>query len=118
LTHYIFDIIGGQKRTHFLTHDFCSVQWLSRVKSENEVTRSKMADLQEAMRRKKERRKMRGSRGSDQFSSPPCENQQVHQMHPTVQHNIAIQQLQQVEQQPMQTDDDNQLGSMSDCVTV
>ena len=96
------------------------VQWLSRVKSENEVTRSKMADLQEAMRRKKERRKNRNLRGSDQFTSLPFPSSSQDQMHPTVQHNIAIQQLQAAatEQQTMQTDDDNQLGSMSDCVTV
>lgn len=73
-----------------------------------------MADLQEAMRRKKERRAARISRNSDQFTpAPDSENQQVHQI--PIQHNIAIQQLQ---QQPMQTDDDNQLASMSDCVTV
>lgn len=90
------------------------VQWLNRVKTENDVTRSKMADLQEALRKRKERRK---NRHSDQFRNSIKEdgdNQQVHSI-PTVQHNIAISQLQ---QQPMQTDDDNQLGTMSDCVTV
>lgn len=89
------------------------VQWLNRVKTENDVTRSKMADLQEALRKRKERRK---NRHSDQFRNSIKEdgdNQQVHNI-PTVQHNIAISQL----QQPMQTDDDNQLGTMSDCVTV
>ena len=80
-----------------------------------------MADLQEAMRRKKERRKNRNLRGSDQFTSLPFPSSSRDQMHQTVQHNIAIQQLQAAaatEQQTMQTDDDNQLGSMSDCVTV
>jgi len=88
------------------------VEWLKRVNTENETTRSKMAKLQEALRERKNKRK---NRASDQFRNSIKDdniNPEVHNLQSLV-HNIETVQC----PTPMQTDEDSQM-KLSDCLTV
>jgi hypothetical protein len=72
-----------------------------------------MAKLQEALRERKNRRKNRSSGGNSSLLKVESENTEVHNLGHMVS-NISTMQC----PTPMQTDDDNQINSISDCLTV
>ena len=76
-----------------------------------------MAKLQEALRERKNRRKNRLSGGSSSLLKLESENTEVHEGLGTMVSNISALQCP-GSNTPMQTDDDNQINSISDCLTV